>query len=171
MSTMRTGVAAFAAAAVVAAVCVQAGCGAKRRAREAQAVQRTYAATSFVNQTDIPVRVSVVVGERMATPPGIGSSFWGQPAVVQPGGTYKAVIQETKPYGVGFLFPDNGALVVRFKLETAGATWEAGKVAWYEVVGPMPESIRLVPNDAGAPGVAVSAGRVEVVPREWWPAE
>lgn len=171
MSTLKRGIAVFAAAAVVAAVCVQPGCGAKRRAREAQAVQRTYAQTSFVNQTDVPVRVSVVVGERTATPPGIGSSFWGQPAVVHPGGTYKALIQETKPYGVGFLFPDNQVLVVRFKVETAGATWEAGQTAWYEVVGAMPETIRLVPNAAGAPGVAVAAGRVELVPKEWWPAE
>jgi hypothetical protein len=124
-----------------------------------------------VNQTDSPVRVTVVVGERTATPPGIGSTYWGQPQMVAPGGSYKALIQETKPYGVGFLFPDNQDLVVRFKLETAGATWEEGKAAWYEVVGVLPDTVWMLPNAAGAPGVEVATGRVEVVPKDWWPKQ
>ncbi len=159
-------------AAVAAALLAPAsGCAAKRKARESQSVARIYAKTAFVNDTDAAIRLSIVIGERIATPPGIGSSLRAEPQLIPPGGTYAALVQEKKPYGVGFLFPDNQDLVVRFKVESAGATWEPQQLAWYEVVGAMPESIRLVPNPAGPPGVTASTGRVEMVPREWWPRE
>ena len=160
------------AAAGVAGVLNSGGCAAKRRAREWAVVSRTYAKTSFVNQSSRPVRVQVVVGERSDAPPGMGSSFVGQPQVIAPGGTYMALVQETKPYGVGFLFPDNQLLVVRFKVESAGATWEPVSAAWYEVVGALPEMIRITDDgEGGAPGAAADAGRIERVPRDWWPAE
>ena len=162
---------ALGAAFVAAGLLPVSGCAAKRKSREAQSVERTYAKTAFINDTGASVRLSIVIGERTSTPPGIGSTYHAEPQLITPGSTYAALVQEKKPYGVGFLFPDNQELVVRFKVESAGATWEQSQFAWYEVVGAMPESIRLVPNQAGAPGVQPSTGRVEVVPREWWPKE
>lgn len=147
------------------------GCAARRRAREAAAAERTYARTSFVNQGDMPVRVTLVVGERTDAPPGLGSTFMDTPRLIPPGGTYQAVVQDRKPYGVGFLFPENEDLVVRFKLEAAAATWEPARVAWFESVGPLPEVIRLMPGEGGAPTAISDVGRLEPVPREWWPKE
>ncbi len=169
MDMLRTASVVVLAAAVGVASLTPAGCAAKRKARESQSVDRTYARTSFINDSGTSVRVTVVIGERTKTPPGVGSTYRAQPQLILPGGTYAALVQERKPYGVGFLFPDNQDLVVRFKVESAGATWEPTQVAWYEVVGPVPESIRLLPNQAGAAGVQPSTGRVDIVPREWWP--
>lgn len=172
MGTLKSlSVFALLAAVAAAALSSAPGCAAKRKAREAQSVARIYAKTAFINDTDAAIRLSIVIGERTTAPPGIGSSLRAEPQLIPPGGTYAALVQERKPYGVGFLFPDNQDLVVRFKVESARATWEPQQLAWYEVVGAMPESIRLVPNPAGAPGVTVATGRVEMVPREWWPRE
>lgn len=171
MQLNKLGMVCFVAAAAIAAGFLPAGCAAKRRSQQAQSVERIYAQTSFVNQSGLPVRVTVVVGERKATPPGIGTSFRGEPVVVAPDGTYKATVQETKPYGVGFLFPENLVLVMRFKVESSGPTWEQMRHAWYEVVGPVPEKIRIVAGDDGAPAAAVDSGRLELVPIDWWPVD
>jgi hypothetical protein len=171
-SKLRAVVVAGLAAAVFAGCATTfSGCAAKRRSRESQSVSRVYAKTSFVNQTAGPVRVTVVVGERTDTPPGIGSKYVGQPQVIAAGQTYQAIVQEIKPYGVGFLFPDNQILVVRFKVESAGATWEPAHGAWYEVVGSLPEVIRIVGGGDVAPMAESDTGRIELVPREWWPTE
>jgi len=172
MNTVKAfGVVVVAAAMTAAGLAATPGCAAKRKSRESQSIERTYAKASFINDTAAPVRLSIVVGERSENPPGMGTTYSAEPQVIGPGGTYLALIQERKPYGVGFLFPDNMDLVVRFKVESAGATWEPSQFAWYEVVGPMPEVIRLFPNQAGAPGVRLSTGRVELVPQDWWPKD
>jgi len=158
------------ATAMLFAAAMPGACGARRRARENLAATRIYTQTAFINQGDAPIRVTVVVGERLATPPGIGSTFVGQPQMIAPGGTYNAVLQEKKPYGAGFLFPEGEDLVVRFKVESSGATWEAATAAWFEVVGPVPVTIRLLPGD-GVSNAAGEGGRIELVPAEWWPEE
>lgn len=172
MGSSRATIVTVLTAALVVGLCLPAsGCGARRRARESQSVERMYARTSFVNQSDTSVRVTVVIGERTTTPPGMGSTFTSEPQQLSPGETYQATVQEKKPYGVGFLFPENQDLVVRFKLESTTATWEPAHVAWFEAVGPLPAAIRILPGDGGVPTAISDTGRIEAVPREWWPKE
>lgn len=151
------------------------GC-ARHRARQASVVSRTYADTLFENHADVPVRLTIWACERSPKPPGIGATFRDVPRVLAPGEKYKALVKESRPYGVGFLWPEESERVIRIRLERLGATWETPAAAWYEVVGPLPKLVTIHAGESsdqpfGAPVATSEEARIELVPREWWPTE
>lgn len=128
--------------------------------------------TEVVNYATSPASVLVVAGVRTTEAPGMVSIAGSGVSPLQP--NKRSMVAVNVPQRSIGEFNARG--VVRVRVEGVGASWERPRVAWYEIVGPMPIVLRV--KDGTSPGfLQIEKGpgadltRVELVPREWWPQE
>lgn len=118
------------------------------------------------NATSVPVVATFSVGERLSQAPGMRELVSASTSIIPAGSSIDYTMRCPPGYRVDRESGLRG--VARVKIETVAATWDAPSFAWFEAVGKFPSSLKIL----GAPdalSLTASDGRMEPVPREWWP--
>ena len=145
-----------------------AGCSGSGTAKSTGVVIKT----EVVNYASVPASVLVLAGVRTSEPPGMVNVAGSGVSPRQP--NKRSMVMVGVPQKSADEFKGRG--VVRVRLEGVGASWEQPRLAWYEIVGPMPIVLRV--KDGAQPGyLDLEKGPgsdqtlVKPVPKEWWPRE
>lgn len=127
--------------------------------------------TEVVSYASSPASVLVVAGVRSAEPPGMSPVAASGVSPLQP--NKRSMIRVQVPQKSAADFQSKG--IVRVRVEAVGTSWEQSRVAWYEIVGPMPVVLRVYDGPGSylrlEKGPGSDQTRLEAVPKEWWPRE
>lgn len=120
------------------------------------------------NSSTRAVRVNVLVGRRDLDSPLLLGPRLGVKKTIRSGETLKYDVVLADPDEKDPPFADE--LVFRYRVEVIYPHWRVPRVMWYEMLGPLPEMVRL--ND-GFSGVVLSSPGLDfaIVPETFWQLE
>lgn len=120
------------------------------------------------NSSTRAVRINVLVGRRDLDSPLLLAPRLGIKKTIRSGDTLKYDVVLAEPDDKEPPFADE--MVFRFRVEVIYPHWRVPRVAWYELLGPLPEQVRM---SDGFSGVLLSATGLDfaLVPEEYWQLE